>query len=109
MQLFNTTIESWTDVQYIVRQKGFRFSELWNYKQEFLQMGYCEEFFSNDTILGLTQEMKQMVFVYISSVLFNGEENQTRLLTLHKDSQDFYTFQIKRFQANLSASQMLGI
>ena len=61
MQLFNTTIESWTDVQYIVRQKGFRFSELWNYKQEFLQMAYCEEFFSNDTILGLTQEMKQMV------------------------------------------------
>lgn len=96
MQLFNTTIESWTDVQYIVRQKGFRFSELWNYKQEFLQMAYCEEFFSNDTILGLTQEMKQMVFVYISSVLFNSEENQTRLLTLYKDSQDFYTFQIKK-------------
>lgn len=96
MQLFNTTIESWIDVQYAVRQKGFRFSELWYYKNELLQIAYSEEFFSNDTILGLTQEMKQMVFVYLSSVLFHNEDNKTRLLTLHKDSQDFYTFQIKR-------------
>ena len=90
------TIESWIDVQYAVRQKGFRFSELWYYKSELLQIAYSEEFFSNDTILGLTQEMKQMLFVYLSSVLFHNEDNKTRLLTLHKDSQDFYTFQIKR-------------
>lgn len=96
MQLFNTTIESWIDAQYVVRQKGFRFSELWYYKNELLQIAHSEEFFSNDTILGLTQEMKQMVFVYLSSVLFHNEDNKTRLLTLHKDSQDFYTFQIKR-------------
>lgn len=96
MQLLGTTIESWPDVQFVARQRDFRFTEIWNQRKELMKISHNEDFFTNDTVLGLTQEIKQNLFVYASSVFFKGEHNITSLLSLQKDNKDHYTFYIKK-------------
>ena len=59
MQLLGTTIESWPDVQFVARQRDFRFTEIWNQRKELMKISHNEDFFTNYTVLGLTQEIKQ--------------------------------------------------
>ena len=96
MQLLGTTIESWPDVLYVTRKTDFHFSELWNKRKELQKMSCDPTFFSDDSLMGLNREMKQRVFAYSSSVLFDNETNSTSLLTLEKDDKKYFTFQIKK-------------
>jgi len=96
MQLLGTTIECWPDVLYVARKDDFHFSELWNKRHDLLKMACDATFFSDDSLMGLTREMKRRIFAYSASVLFNNETNSTSLLALDKDAEQHFTFRIKQ-------------
>lgn len=98
MQILGTTIESLTDLQYVVRQPEFRFSELWKERNAVQKLSTEEVFFSDDTLLGLSKQIKQRLFKYVVSVLINNESNTTALFSLKKNEQDYYTYLIKEIR-----------